>query len=379
MADLELVGIHPDGDHLILIGPDGDRHRLAIDEAVRVAVRRDRPQLEKLRSDGVVRPREIQVMIRGGSSAETVAAETGLPVEQVRRYEGPILAEREHVASRARSLRMGRDADSPTLGDMVIDRLAARGVDQDSLSWDSRRHGQELWELIARFHAGEREREATWEVDLTSGTFAALDDESRWLSETDLGSGSRHLSSVRGARLYDIETDADIAPSLRAVDAVIRDSRPRIEPEARGEPADEAAAEPETDPTEAILAELNASRGIRQPVEIDDDALAAQVLADAEAQDQSERTESESQPALFEAPSGAHPAASRPQDATDATVLKPPQPPAEPDQAGSGSEAKDADDQTAASNAAPQRRRARRSRRTSVPSWDEIVFGAKND
>lgn len=107
MVDLELVGIHPDGDHLILIGPDGDRHRLAIDEAVRVAVRRDRPQLEKLRSDGVVRPREIQVMIRGGSSAEAIAAETDLPVEQIRRYEGPILAEREHVASRARSLRMG--------------------------------------------------------------------------------------------------------------------------------------------------------------------------------------------------------------------------------------------------------------------------------
>lgn len=385
MADLELVGIHPDGDHLILIDPDGDRHRLTIDEALRAAVRRDRPHLEKVRSEVAPRPRQIQSMIRAGASAEAVAAESGLPVEQVRRYEGPVLAERQYVAQRARNLHVGRSPDSPTLGDLVVDRLAARGVDGDSLRWDARRQGTEAWQVVAGFHAGDSDQEAAWEVDLASGTFTALDDESRWLSETDLG-GSRHLNPVRGARLYDVESDADIAPALHAVDAVIRDSRPRIVPDLQSPPDnetdDDGAAAPEQDQeqptgpasTEALLAELNGSRGVRQRVEIDDDALAEQVRQE------------ESQPTLWDEAPGAHPAASRPQDATDATVLPGPgsaeDPPARPrrssDHAGEHGEG-DGDGGTSTSGDKQSGRRARRTRRTSVPSWDEIVFGAKND
>ena len=404
MADLELVGIHPDGDHLILIDPDGDRHRLTIDEALRAAVRRDRPHLEQVRSEVAPRPRQIQAMIRAGASAESVAAESGLPVEQVRRYEGPVVAERDYVAGRARAMHVGRTSDSPTLGDMVLDRLAARGVDSASLRWDAHRQGTDPWHEVAYFRAAEKDHEALWEVDLTSATFTALDDESRWLSETDLGGGSgRHLNPVRGARLYDVETDADIAPALHAVDAVIRDSRPRIVPDQhQDEDEDDDAthlspADDQGGATEAMLAELNGSRGVRQRVEVDDDALAEEVRRG----DFGDNGEDRSQPTLWDEAPGAHPAASRPQDATDATVLP-------VLSAVSTPSADDAADHTTASadtarntaggpagdtgQADPKRareetrqapsssgRRSRRSRRTSVPSWDEIVFGAKND
>lgn len=412
MADLELVGIHPDGDHLILIDPDGDRHRLTIDEALRAAVRRDRPHLEQVRSQVAPRPRQIQAMIRAGASAESVAAESGLPVEQVRRYEGPVIAEREHVARRARAMHVGRSSDSPTLGDLVMDRLAARGVDSESLTWDAYREGADPWRVVAHFHAAQQEHEALWEVDLTSGTCTALDDESRWLSETDLGGApGRHLNAVRGARLYDVETDADIAPALHAVDAVIRDSRPRVVPDAHPEtePDDEPALSPSSEQggtTEAILAELNGSRGVRQRVEVDDDTVAEEVRRG----DTGAGTEDRSQPTLWDEAPGAHPAASRPQDATDATVLPVPGSLSAlsaddgahgtASDAGTASEAEgaseaggaghEAADSAADSNSKPARagteqpgsrtaRRSRRSRRTSVPSWDEIVFGAKND
>ena len=350
MVDLELVGIHADGENLILIGPDGERHRLAIDEALRAAVRRDRPQLEKLRVDSAIRPRDIQVLIRAGASAEDVAQDSGLPIEQVRRYEGPVVAERTHVAQRARLITIGRDAGSPELGDLVIDRLAARGVDAESVTWDARRRGGEPWEVVARFVAGDREREAAWQVDLASRTLTALDDESRWLSETELGGAGprRHLSSVRAARLYDVETDADIAPSLSAVDAVIRDSRPFAGPEheeVRG-PAERTPSD-----TEALLDELNASRGVRQRVEIDDDALAAEAVKE---------------PMLWEDPPPAHPAASHPEEALDAGVVPIPPHLADPDPEPEGPSGK-------------ARKAPKRHRRTSVPSWDEIVFGAKND
>ena len=152
----------------------------------------------------------------------------------------------------------------------------------------------------------------------------AVDDESRWLSETDLATGPqrRHLSAVRGARLYDVETDADIAPALSAVDAVIRDLRPRelraidedVAPHASeanesDEPSD--AAEPDT---EALLEELSAARGVRQRVEIDDESLAEEVLA-------ADRAETPHTPALWDDPPAAHPAG-RLEEATDDTVVK---------------------------------------------------------
>ncbi len=364
MADLELVGIHPDGDHLIVMDSDGGRHRLVIDEALRAAVRRDRPMLEKVRSDVSPRPRQIQALIRAGASAQDVADEAGVAVEQVRRYEGPVLAEREHVATRAKALRVGKSADSPTLGDLVLDRLAARGVAPEALSWDARRQGTEPWQVLARFHAGQKDQEAAWEVDLTSATVIALDDESRWLSETDLGAdGARHLTAVRGARLYDVESDADIAPVLHAVDAVIRDSRPHANtPEdATPEQPDSAQTPADADDatrTEAMLDQLQGNRGVRQDP----------IVGDFDDEDDS----AEEQPALWDDPPAAHPPASRPDQATDATVL--------PGPGATGTDQPGGNDGEEPAATKPSRSASRRkSRRTSVPSWDEIVFGAKDD
>ena len=345
MVELELVGIHSDGEHLIVMAPDGERYRLVIDEALRAAVRRDRPHLEKVRSSGAIRPRDIQVQIRAGASAEEVAEGSGIPIETVRRYEGPVLAEREHVSMRAQALPIGRDSDAPVLGDVVLDRLATRGVDTDRISWDARRNGQEPWQVLVRFSSGEKLREATWEVDLTARMTRAVDDEARWLSETELESPAarRHLQSVRSTPVYDqaddeheTESDAGLVESLQAVDAGLeRDARSAQRPEDE----DEATA--------ALLAELSASRGVRPGTAVEEDGV--------------------HEPMLWDDPPAAHPSASHPEETPESPeVLTPPgeQPAVEPE----GEEEKPA-----------PRRRTRRSRRTSVPSWDEIVFGAKND
>ncbi|WP_147917322.1 septation protein SepH [Ruania zhangjianzhongii] len=352
MVELELVGIHSDGEHLIVMAPDGERYRLVIDEALRAAVRRDRPHLEKVRSSGAMRPRDIQVQIRAGASAEDVAEVSGLPIETVRRYEGPVLAEREHVSMRAQGLPIGRDSGAPVLGDVVLDRLATRGVDTDSISWDARRNGHEPWQVLVRFSSGDKLREATWEVDLTAKMTRAVDDEARWLSETDLESpsGRRHLQSVRSTPLYDqaddeqeAATDAELVESLQAVDAGLeRDARTDHDPEDE----DEATA--------ALLAELSASRGVRPGAVAEDDGVHEPMLWD-------------DPPAGH--PPAAHPSASHPEETPESPeVLTPPgeQPAVEPE-----SEEQE-------KKQAP-RRRTRKNRRTSVPSWDEIVFGAKND
>ncbi len=342
MGELELVGLHEDGEHLVLVGPDGQRFRLRIDEPLRAAVRRDRPQLEQLRSEqaGTLSPREIQARIRAGATAAEVAAASGLSVESVRRYEGPVLAEREFIAEQARVARVGHDAGSPTLGDLVTDRLAARGVDVATLAWDAAREPSGPWLVLARFEVGDEGREARWTYDTASRTLVAQEDEARWLSETQLDEpvGRRHLAAVRDV-VFDLGRD-----------------------------------EPTNDPTSTLLDDLSSRRGQRQPVEPDDENEEFEGFGPQRAFDLTRLT-----PEQRPAP-GAHPHDADP--AREAVVLAPAgapaaapsvPAPARPEQA-----TPQPDEPDEAPAAAPDRPR-RKAVRAKVPSWDEIMFGAKQE
>ena len=121
MHDLRLVGVHEDGEHLLLTGPGGEQYLLAVDESLRAAVRRDRAHLGQLQIEmaGELRPREVQVQIRAGASAEEVADRSGWPLDRVRRYEGAVLAERAHITDLARAVtlrRRGADTDAAHTG-----------------------------------------------------------------------------------------------------------------------------------------------------------------------------------------------------------------------------------------------------------------------
>ena len=374
MSELTLVGLDEDGEHVVLEGPDGQRFRVRIDDALRAAVRRDRPQLEQARADlAGVSPREIQSRIRAGATAEEVAEDTGMPVEIVRRYDGPVLAERQYVAEQAMACRIGHETGAPVLGDLVTDRLATRDVAPSGIQWDAYRNGSSPWTVEVRFEVGGATRSARWTYDASARRVRALDDEARWLSETELPDEpiprARHLTPVR-ERVFDIEVDDAVRPLLAHVDL----------------PA-ERAPEPEPDPTQALLDDLAGRRGVRQEAdpESDDEEFAGFGPQHAFDFDN---------PDVGVVPPAAHPPASRPEEAVDARVLQMPSGrptaqdvdtrPASAHPAGSrpaagdghGSRATDREEPAAEPQAA--RPRGRKSR-ASVPSWDEIVFGAKHD
>jgi hypothetical protein len=334
MAELELVGLHEDGEHLVLAAADGQRYRLHIDEPLRAAVRRDRPQLEQIRAEqsGVPSPREIQARVRAGQTAEQIAEASGLTVEHVRRFEGPVVAEREFLAEQARQTRIGRDVGAPVLGDLVLDRLAARGVDTTTLTWDAFREQGAGWTVVARYQVQDEPREARWGYDPSVRAVHADEDEARWLSETEIADGPlprRHLTAVRDV-VYDIDAEGSVRPVLAAVDS----PAPAPEPEEE----DPQAA------TQDLLDDLRARRGVRQTLDLE-------VPGRGRSGEQDER---EHGGATVHAIGGT-PAAAEPESAAT---------PAEP-------EAEEPTTRTAA-----ERPRGRRGR-AKVPSWDEIVFGAK--
>jgi len=186
MDQLRFTGLHEDGAHLVLTAADGTDYSVPVDERLRSALR-------SAASDPAARtvpatPREVQTRIRAGVSAEEICEDTGWSVERVRRFEGPILAERAHVATRAQGAMVrshDRSAPPPTLAPRVRERLAARGVDLDQVTWDATRPDGGQWSVRVRFMAGQRIRHASWTFDPLAQTVEAVDDEARWLSEDE--------------------------------------------------------------------------------------------------------------------------------------------------------------------------------------------------
>jgi hypothetical protein len=352
-------------------------------------------------------------MIRAGRTAEEVAAEAGVPVEHVRRYEGPVLAEREFVTRQARAVRVRRPTPGapgswPTLDELVAQRLAAREVDVATASWDAWRTDG-TWFIRLSFSAGGRERLAEWSYDVQLRHVTPLDDEARWfVDEVSPAAasgplpapGRRALAPVRDGRdagtgpaegpvrerVYDVEADGGLRP--------VEDER-----------AGAAAA------TVDLLDTLRERRGRRQWLpDLADDSDTPDALERAVDQ---LRVRAE---ALGEPPP-AHPPRSRPDQLEDAEVLALPDAPAAPQPASSTpqrlappaavpqpshpapratahpgthpagpgrstpvartTQSPDSLDLDAAAEA--ERSPSRRARRASVPSWDDIVFGSRRD
>jgi len=228
MQDLQLIGVHEDGEHLLLSGADDSRFLLPVDEALRAAVRRDRPHLgqQQIEADGGLRPRDVQALIRAGASSDEAASRAGWTVEKVHRYEGPILAEREHVAGLAQKARLRTrngvsSGPSPTLSARVAERLKSRDVEVTETSWDSWRAQGGPWTVVLTFAAGGRQRQASWSFDLDDRTVSAVDDEARWLSEEvqtakgPIPAPPHRPSPGRDTTVYDVEAEGGLRPVSR--------------------------------------------------------------------------------------------------------------------------------------------------------------------
>ncbi|ALE05559.1 hypothetical protein AL755_08790 [Arthrobacter sp. ERGS1:01] len=284
MTDLRLVGVHEDGEHLLLSGTGGEIFLLPIDEALRMATTRSPRRPSQGGSSGTrLSPREIQAQIRGGATAADVAEHSGLSLEQVRRYEGPVLAEREHVAAQARKVEVagatpGNDGyrsafgeNSATLDEMVVHRLGAFGIDPRTLRWDAWRVHDGSWTVTADFEPGtEWASTSIGEPAPARWTYhtgrKSLFNANRWaqqLSELEPVDGpvpERRLAAVAD-RPFDFETDTSELD----------------DPEADG--VDAGAAEDQADdeyPGTGLLDMLRSRRGQRLGIDEDgDDELAA--------------------------------------------------------------------------------------------------------
>jgi hypothetical protein len=356
MQELRIVAVSEDGSYAVLAVPGrGGRFSLPIDDRLRIVARGQFSRLAQyeIEVESPLRPKEIQDRIRAGETAEEIADAAGVPIERVRRFEGPVLAERAYRAQEAQGATIRQPGDSgpgPRLGDIVAERLAELGVPAEEAQWDSRKQGDNIWQVQLMFTMGGRPQMAEWSFDPRRRHVTPADDDAARLSlpEADVAAlGPSPVAPMRatvtpiGSRLAPAPAPVPAAeparppapaPALERVAAAARAAAARPAP-AQPAPASNASASNAPAGTAASAAAAGpadpASAGAAAP------GPAASGPADTRSPDRAEQAAAEQTPAAAA-------------DAQDPAV--------------------------------PPRGRARkaaggRSRRSSVPSWDEIMFG----
>ncbi|RKN06858.1 septation protein SepH [Streptomyces radicis] len=329
MPELRVVAVSNDGTRLVLKAADNTEYTLPIDERLRAAVRNDRARLGQIEIEveNHLRPRDIQARIRAGATAEEVAQFAGIPVDRVRRFEGPVLAERAFMAERARKTPVRRPGETagPQLGDAVAERLLLRGADKDAVRWDSWRRDDGTWEVLLVYRVAGETHSASWTYDPPRRLVQAVDDEARSL----LG-----------------ETDDTPEPSTPFVPRIARLPREGERPVApRSSPENDA------DSLTSLLEAVPSFRGDLVVPEQQGPQPAAMAAGD--------EPEGEEPPAR----GGPAPAASA--GSTYADVLMP------------RSVGGHRDRLTGSTDRQAEADGVRPGRRAAVPSWDEIVFGTR--
>ncbi|MET0734129.1 MAG: septation protein SepH [Microbacterium sp.] len=344
----QLRVIATEDDKLILATESGERFALAVDESLRAELRRNRSEAASDAPVNRASPREIQSHIRAGLSAEEVARLLGARVEDVVRFERPVLAEREHIVGQALAvpvlLATELDGDPhPTFGSAVRAKLAEAGASGER--WTSWKEPTG-WVVKLEFTANDIDHDARWGFDPRRGTLSPQNSDATQLSrqgslpegliprlraldprngeagvqkdDSRFDSGAFGPRRIPEADLDSPELPAPVAPAVQQA-AIKRATEPTV-----------TSAE-----TADLLEALRRRRGQREPLPGTEDVAPARTSAPV---------------ALFDA-------------------LEPGYDEAESDD----------DEDERLETVAVAEAAGRRKGRSSMPSWDEIVFGAKGD
>jgi len=339
MEQLKVIGT--EDDVLVVATQAGERFALALDEVLRAEARRARRDREDDDRAPRPSPREIQAHIRAGLSAREVATLLNARVEDVERFEGPVLAEREHVVAQALAVPVllggTLEHDSPiTFGAAVRAKLAEAGASAER--WTSWKEASG-WSVKLEFTANGIDHDARWSFDPRRSILSPQNADAIQLS--------RQGSLPEG-----------LIPRLRALDNVSKDDS-RFDSGAFGPRRIDINDEPGVEATGPVAPAVQAAAIKRAP----DAPVTSAETADLLEALRRRRGQREPLPGTPEVEPEPRPS-SAPVALFDAV---------EPGYA-------DDAEESAGEPERPSSDNGRRTKgRPSMPSWDEIVFGARSD
>ncbi|HET6672478.1 MAG TPA: septation protein SepH [Agromyces sp.] len=183
MQELKVIGV--ENGALLAASDDGARFRIEIDEVLQSRIRQAQPETNN--TTPKPSPREVQALIRSGLSAEEVAQVTGASADYIRRFEGPVIAEREHVVTSALAVPVhvvpeAEPSDDPaTFGGVIRDRLAKLGAQGER--WASWKDDERGWIVKLEFTADTIDHDARWGFEPRTQSLHPLNTEATTLSQ----------------------------------------------------------------------------------------------------------------------------------------------------------------------------------------------------
>jgi hypothetical protein len=375
MQELKVIGV--ENGALLAASEEGDRFRIPIDEVLQSRLRQTQTEPT---SGPKLSPREVQAHIRAGMSAEDVAAVTGASLDFVRRFEGPVVAEREYIVSCALSVPVHTAIDPDPIegganfGSVIRERLASLGATNER--WASWKEPGAGWVVKLAFTSDDIDHDARWAFEPKKNSLSPVGNEAIALSQQG------ELKGALIPRLRAVGAETSLADVSRfdsgaftfkdsLADELLNDTAPLLDPvpysrsagttDAVSKAAIKRADEPPKSMSETadLLESLRRRRGEREAA-VFESQEADNVQAPANGirlVDQAAETPA----AAVEAPRNLWSAQAASAQAAAA-------------KAGTGPA-------SAQAPAAPVRTTGSHGKRgrASMPSWDEIVFGARTD
>jgi hypothetical protein len=195
MRDLRVVDIVD--TTVVAVDENGDEFRIALDDALIARLRVARSEASSTK----VSPREIQALIRAGLSAQDVVRVSGATLDDVERYEGPVLAERDYVLTSALATQIVSEDGTlgGAFGTHVRSRLESLGAHEQR--WVAWKDASEGWIVKVEFSSKNIDHDARWSFDARRSSLVPLNADAGTLTQ-------------RG------DVDSGMVPRLRAVDVM---------------------------------------------------------------------------------------------------------------------------------------------------------------
>ena len=243
MQDLTPVGLSQDGRQLLLVSSTGEEFAVSVDTRLRAAMRGEnaRPGQLEMKMESALRPRDIQARIRAGESPEDVAAAAKTAVENIMVFATPVLAERAHVAQsalRASVRRRSGESSSAgaTLGEAAEIFFGSHTLHDEDVEWDAWRQPDGRWALVATYTLGGRARAAEFSHDLPGRYVVAENDEARILTgelrEPDAKAGGTAGRTMPARRLSSVPSQDELPLGDDAIE-LVRDRKAADDQELR--------------------------------------------------------------------------------------------------------------------------------------------------
>lgn len=364
MRELRVEDVNDDlYDEAFVIARDlatNEQFRVRLDPAARqrhVHVTPPATASEPIMDIIILSPRDIQTRVRRGESAQQVADSSGMALERIEAFAGPVLAEREYMAEQARKTSLRRKhvtgAGLP-LGHVADTAIVESGGNADDATWDAWRREDGRWSVLVVPPGSDQT--FTFVFDTASRYVIAADDAAhQFVGDVALPDtpDMAIADAVRSPAVDDAahqsapdDDDTDREDTAR-LDGVLPEQAELNYDDDPTTSADSSTAQaglpPDIAAAEALLLAAEKHHTGVSSLKAARDRRTQEALARQEADAQAEQAEADRQP---------H------DDQSDQLESSIDHDVAVPDTAG------------------PRKKRGERRR---VPSWDEIMFGGKDD